>query len=160
MSIFVPGLDPVGSSDQRKELLIQSIWVTLRNPLGIGIGNFPVVGVRSLETHNSFTQVSSELGWLAFIAYLILLISPLRKLGAIERQMFAEKDFSWIYYLSIGVQASIIAYMVSSFFGPVAYQWYIYYPIAYAVCLRRIYQIDQVEKGIEIGKESSLLAKA
>ncbi len=156
LSIFYPELDQVGSSDQRMELLKQSILVTLRNPFGIGIGNFPIVGVRNLETHNAYTQVSSELGWLALVAYVILMVSPLRKLAAIERQMFAAEDFSWIYYLSIGLQASIAGYMVSSFFGPVAYNWFVYYPIAYAICLRRIYQIGQAEKGIEIENPGSL----
>lgn len=157
LSIFIPALDPVGSSDQRMELLKQSILVSLRNPWGIGIGNFPVVGIHNLQTHNAYTQVSSELGLLSFAAYLILMISPIRKLGAIERQMFAAQEFSWVYYLSIGIQASIIGYMVSSFFGAVAYNWFVYYPIAYAVCLRRIYQISQAEKGVFIEKETGLM---
>ncbi len=147
LSIFIPSLDKAGSADQRRELLIQSFWVTLRNPQGIGYGNFPVIGLDNKETHNAFTQVSSELGWLAFAAYLTLMISPLRKLGAIERQMFAREDFSWIYYMSIGIQASIAGYMVASFFGPVAYQWYVYYPVAYAICLRRIYQVEIEKEG-------------
>lgn len=139
LSIFIPALDPVGSSDQRKELLIRSIVVTLRNPWGIGIGNFPIVGIRNLVTHNSFTQVSSELGVLGLAAYLIFLISPFRKLGAIERTLFAKEDYNWFYYLSIGLQASIIAFMFSSFFVSVAYIWFVYYIIAYAVAFRRIY---------------------
>jgi len=155
LSIFIPSLDQVSSSDQRRELLIQSIWITLRHPLGVGIGNFPLYGIRNLETHNAYTQVSSELGWLALIVYMILLVSPLRKLGAIERQMFAREDFSWIYYLSIGVQVSIIAYMISSFFSASAYSWFVYYPIAYAVCLRRIYQHEQAEKGIPAEETTS-----
>jgi hypothetical protein len=154
LSIFIPGLDPVGSSDQRRDLLIQSLWATLYNPQGLGIGNFPVISIRNLETHNAYTQISSELGWLAILAYMILLISPLRKLGAIERRMFAREEFSWVYYLAIGVQASIVGYMVSSFFGPVAYQWYVYYPIAFAICLRRIYQTGQAEKGNPSAEES------
>jgi len=155
LSIFVSSLDPVGSSDLRTEVLIQSIWVTLRNPLGIGIGNFPVFQTMNLETHNAFTQISSEIGWVALVAYVILMVSPLRKLAVIERQMVRSEDFSWIYYLSIGVQTSIVTYMVSSFFVPVAYNWYVYYLIAYAVCLRRIYQIGMAEKETETGKESS-----
>lgn len=142
-SIFIPALDPVGSSDQRKELLERSIQVTLRNPLGIGLGCFPIVGVRNLQTHNAFTQVSSELGWLGLFAYVTFLISPFRKLAAMERQLYAAKDTNWMYYLTIGLQASIIGYMVSSFFVSVAYQWFVYFPIAYAVCLRRIYKVQQ-----------------
>ncbi len=143
LSIFIPSLDPVGSSDQRTELLIRSVLVTLRNPLGIGIGNFEIVGTHNLGTHNAFTQVSSELGWLAFAAYLIILLSPIRKLDLMERQLFKKGDNSWLYYVSIGVQASIAGYFVSSFFSSVAYNWYVYYPVAYAIGLRRIYQIGQ-----------------
>lgn len=157
LSIFIPGLDPAGSSDQRTELLIGSIWVTLRNPFGIGIGNSPIVGVHELGTHNAYTQVSTELGILAFIAYLILLISPLLKLSSMERLDFARDRSTWIYWLAIGLQASIAGYMVSSFFSSVAYQWYVYYPISCAIGMRRIYQLAEpdretvkdVRKGLE-----------
>ncbi|CAN5626371.1 hypothetical protein BH20ACI4_BH20ACI4_28490 [soil metagenome] len=143
LSIFIPGLDPVGSSDQRKELLERSILVTLRNPWGIGIGNFPIVGIHHLVSHNAYTQVSSELGLLGLAAYLIFLISPFRKLGAIERTMHKENEHGWFYYLAIGLQAGIVAYMVSSFFASVAYNWFIYYLIAYAVAFRRVYGIEK-----------------
>ena len=143
LSIFIPGLDPVGSSDQRRELLQRSIIVTLRNPWGIGIGNFPIVGVHNLVTHNAFTQVSSEIGILGLAAYLIFMVSPFRKLGAIERTLSAKNEHDWFYYLSIGLQASIVGYMVSSFFVAVAYNWFIYYLIAYAVAFRRIYKIER-----------------
>ncbi len=145
LSIFIPSLDPVGSADQRTELLIKSIWVTLRNPAGIGIGNFEIVASHNLGTHNAYTQVSAELGWLAFAAYMVLLLSPFRKLGAIERQMFEKGELAWIYYLSIGIQASIAGFMACSFFSSVAYHWYVYYPIAYAIGMRRIYQLEREE---------------
>ena len=146
LSIFIPSLDPVGSSDQRRELLILSIIVTLRNPWGIGIGNFPIVGIRNLVTHNAFTQVSSELGVLGLAAYLIFIISPFRKLGAIERTLFANGEKDWFYYMSIGFQASIVGYLASSFFVAVAYNWFVYYLIAYVVAFRRVYK---TERGIE-----------
>lgn len=142
LSIFVPGLDAVGSSDQRQELLIRSIWTSIRNPWGIGLGNFPIVGVRNLQSHNAYTQVSSELGVIGLLAYLVFMISPFRKLGAIERKLFESDGLRWYYYLSIGLQASIIGYMVSSFFASVAYQWFIYYLIAYAVAFRRTYSLE------------------
>ncbi len=142
LSIFIPGLDPVGSSDQRKELLERSLLVTARNPWGIGIGNFPIVGIRNLQSHNAFTQVSAELGILGLIAYLVFMISPFRKLSAIERTLYEKEDANWFYYLAIGLQASIIGYMVSSFFASVAYNWFIYYLIAYAVAFRRIYSLE------------------
>ena len=153
LSIFIPGLDVVGSSDQRRELLERSLLVTARNPWGIGIGNFPLVGVRNLQTHNAFTQVSSELGILGFIAYLVFMVSPFRKLRAIERTLFDEGTADWFYYMAIGLQASIVGYMVSSFFASVAYNWFIYYLIAYAVAFRRIYSIEAIgERSMVNGK--------
>lgn len=142
LSIFLPGLDVVGSSDQRRNLLEQSLLVTARNPWGIGIGNFPIVGARNLQTHNAFTQISTEIGILGLIAYLVFMISPFRKLGAIERTLFDADRLGWFYYLSIGLQASIVGYMVSSFFASVAYNWFIYYLIGYAVAFRRIYAVE------------------
>ena len=62
----------------------------------------------------------------------------------------------WFYYLAIGLQASIVGYMVSSFFASVAYNWFIYYLIAYAVAFRRIYS---VEKRFEGGRKGRPLGK-
>lgn len=142
LSIFIPSLDPVGSADARREGLITSIIVTIRNPWGIGIGNSPVFGAHNLQTHNAFTQVSAELGVLGLAAYLVFIISPFRKLGAIERELYGNGRYGWFYLLSIGLQASIIGYMVSSFFASVAYNWFIYYLIAYAVAFRRVYALE------------------
>ncbi len=151
LSIFLPGLDPNGSADARRESLILSIIVTIRNPWGIGIGNFPIVGIHNLVSHNAFTQVSSELGLLGLAAYLVFMISPFRKLSAIERTLEAKREYNWFFYLSIGLQASIVGYWVSSFFGSVAYNWYIYYLIAYAVACRRVYQTEQKAAEAEKG---------
>jgi hypothetical protein len=79
---------------------------------------------------------------LGLAAYLVFMISPFRKLGAIERTVYREGETNWFYYLAIGLQASIVGYMVTSFFASVAYNWFIYYLIAYAVAFRRIYVIE------------------
>ena len=96
----------------------------------------------NLQWHNAYMQIASELSVFGLLVYLIFLISPLRKLGAIERTLFARGEYDWFYYMAIGLQASIIGYMVSSFFAAVAYGWFIYYLIAYAVAFRRIYSVE------------------
>ncbi len=159
LSIFIPGLDPVGSSDQRKGLFFRSIFVTLRNPWGIGMGNSPVMNDSNLQWHNAFMQVASELSILGLVVYLIFLVSPFRKLGAIERTLFARNELDWFYYLAIGLQASIVGFMVSSFFVSVAYNWFVYYLIAYAVAFRRIYQIEKNVKVEAASKSLSELGK-
>jgi O-antigen ligase len=143
-TIFSSESDLTGSSSQRTEILKRSIWVTLRYPLfGVGVGNFHYKSVHELVTHNAYTEVSSEMGIPALVIYIMLMVYPLRRLREIEKATMDLADKRRLHYWSIGIQASIIAYMVSSFFGAVAYQWYIYYLVGYAVALRRIFYLDQ-----------------
>jgi putative inorganic carbon (hco3(-)) transporter len=145
-SILNSAADFTGSSTQRTEILKRSIWVTLRYPLfGVGMGNFHYKSVQELVTHNAYTQVSSEMGIPALIVYLMLMIYPLRKLRRIEAETLDDPQRRKFHYWSIGVQASMIAYMASSFFASVAYQWYIYYLVGYAVAVRRLYYMEQVK---------------
>jgi putative inorganic carbon (hco3(-)) transporter len=156
VSIFIPSLDPVGSSGARSDALNRSIIATLRNPWGMGIGNSILYGVRNLQTHNAYTQVSSELGILGLFSYILLLISPLKALNKIENNLEGTDD-DWLFYLSIGLQASMVGYMISSFFASIAYTWFVYYLIGYMVALRRIYFIKQEKiEANEFGFKSNL----
>jgi putative inorganic carbon (HCO3(-)) transporter len=142
-SIFNPSLDAMGSSDMRREILYVSIWTALRHPLlGIGMGNFHIVSVRELVSHNAYTQVAAEMGIVALVCYTMFIVTPFRRLGLIARETFATRSNSRYHYLAVGLQASLLGYMVTSFFASVAYIWYVYYLVAYAVCLRRIYESD------------------
>lgn len=142
LSIFIPSLDPVGSADARRAELIRSIYVALRRPFfGIGMDNYMTqMSLRGLVTHNSYTQVAAEIGFVGLACYTLFIVKPLRKLGQIARETTGAKGDSRFYYLAIGLQASLIAYMVASFFLSVAFLWYVYYLVAYSVCLRRIYE--------------------
>lgn len=139
-TVFNSAADVTGSSTQRTAVLKRSFWVSLRYPLfGVGIGNFHHKSEHELATHNAYTQVSSEMGMGAFVVYLIFLIYPLRRLRLIEKQSYEKPEQRRFYYLSIGLQGALVGYMVASFFGAVAYQWYVYYLVGYAVCLHRLY---------------------
>jgi O-antigen ligase len=139
-TIFNSSADLTGSSSQRTEVLKRSVWVALRYPLfGVGIGNFRHKSPRNLETHNAYTQVGAELGIAAMVVYIMFLIHPLRRMRLIEKESSPDSDRRWFYYLSIGLQASLVGFMFASFFGAVAYQWYVYYLVGYAVCLHRLY---------------------
>ena len=143
-TIFDTASDLTGSSGQRRDILLRSILVALRYPIfGVGMGNFHFKSFRELPTHNAYTQVAAEMGLAAMIIYVMFIVRPLRKLRRIERESrAARRDSRFYYYLSIGLQASIVSYMISSFFGSVAYQFYVYYLVGYAVCLRRLYESD------------------
>jgi O-antigen ligase len=111
--------------------------------LGIGMGNYASeMSYRGLVTHNSYTQVAAEMGMAALVCYTMFVVKPLKKLGQIARETFEVRRNSHYYYLAVGLQASLIGYLVCSFFASVAYLWYVYYLVAYAVCLRRLYESE------------------
>ena len=135
------------SASQRTAILKRSIVVALRYPLfGVGVGNFHYRSIHELESHNAYTQVATEMGIGAMVAYILFMVHPLRKLRLIERELFDSRSQRHFYYLAIGLQTSLIAYMVASFFASVAYQWYVYYLVGYAIALRRIYYERELQQ--------------
>ena len=82
------------------------------------------------------------MGLLALGLFTVFIVAPLRKLAVIARQTFSARENSEFYYLALGLQASLLVFMVSSFFLSVAYAWNIYYLVGYAVCFRRIYESE------------------
>lgn len=158
-SIYDNSLD-TGSASARSALFWRSVYVSAANPVfGIGMQNFPIVGIRNQVSHNAYTQVASELGLAALVIYCLFIITPFKRLLRIERATdrtnHAERR---LHFLSIGLQASIVAYAVSSFFGSVAYNWYVYYLVGYALCLDRLYTMHAARTppgGEELGGEVS-----
>jgi O-antigen ligase len=109
------------------------------------MGNFHIVSLREQVSHNAYTQVSAELGLPALVLYVLLMWAALKRLRQIERETLSAERRSPFYYLAIGLQASLIGYMVSSFFASVAFLYYLYYPVGYAVCLHFMYQSSQAQ---------------
>ena len=144
-TIFDSASDLSGSSSQRTQVLKRSVLVALRYPLtGVGIGNFHHKSFQELGTHNAYTQVAAEIGIPAFVVYVMFLLYPLKRLRQVEKTAAEgkDKDSRWFYVMSVGLQGAIVGYMVSSFFGAVAYQWYVYYLVGYAVCLHRLFLVQ------------------
>ena len=142
-TIFDSASDLSGSSSQRTQVLKRSVIVALRYPLfGVGLGNFHHRSFQELGTHNAYTQVASEMGIPAAVVYVMFLLYSLKRLRQIEKETVGKKEHRRFYYMSIGLQGALIGYMVSSFFGAVAYQWYVYYLVGYAVCLHRLFLIQ------------------
>jgi O-antigen ligase len=129
------------SAVARLDDLKRSLFIAVRHPvLGVGMDNYILFSNANKASHNAYTQVASEMGVAATVFYVLFMIAPLKRLRNIERESADIKSRRRFYYLAIGLQASLVAYMVASFFASVAYLWYVYYLVAYSVCLRRIYQ--------------------
>jgi putative inorganic carbon (hco3(-)) transporter len=133
-----------GSAMTRTDDLKKSILVAVRHPLlGVGMDNYYLYSNTEHASHNAYTQVASELGLTAAAFYILFLITPIRQLRRIAQEDSEKGTRTKFFYLAIGLEASLIGYMVSSFFASVAFVWYAYYLVAYAICLRRLHDTER-----------------
>ena len=130
------------SADNRKYLLKEGIELTLTHPIfGVGMGVFtPAAAALSesrgehalwLVSHNSYVQVSSELGLVGFvlmIAVFGLSIVSLRKVDRLAR----EYALTEISSMSLCLLLSFIALMIHYFFDAAAYDLYL--PMGAGLC--------------------------
>ena len=141
-----------GSAIARADDLKRSIFVAAHHPVfGVGMDNYLAYSNNNLASHNAYTQVASELGLAALVLYVMFMITPLKQLRRIGREIGATGKRDRFFYLAAGLEASIIGYMVCSFFASVAYLWYVYYLVAYAVCVRRLYETRSDTRASAIG---------
>lgn len=135
-TITHPDADRTGSAQERREVLIQSIKITLEHPItGIGPGNFQWASGAFIGTHNIFTQVSSECGLPGLMFFLLMLHSTFRLTRASIGDDHLPRDLQLFVRAS---RMSIIVLLVGAFFYHCAYQFFTYFPIAYAVALRHM----------------------
>jgi hypothetical protein len=84
------------------------------------------------------------LGVIGFIAFLTIVIAPLRSLRRIERE--TAGDGPWPdpgkYIVSVCLQASFVALVIYGFFGSIQYDSYPYFLVALAVAFRRIHATE------------------
>lgn len=143
-----PGTEASGSARERKELLFQSLKVTVEHPLfGVGPGNFAVVSGVWRVTHNSYTQMSAEGGIPAFLFYALILWRGIANLRDIRRYSNGGRR---IQLFSMALEASLAAYLVGSFFASEAYQLFPYCLIAYTSALLLIVQRDRTVSSLRV----------
>jgi O-antigen ligase len=125
-----------GSALQRREMLRKSIDVTLQHPLfGVGPGNFTSINGSWKETHNNYTQLSSEGGIPALILFLIIVWRAFANLR--ETRRVGGKGSEEVLWAS-ALKASLLGFMVGSFFASVAYLLFPYFLLGYASILREV----------------------
>ena len=146
-TILHPEMDKTGSAQERQILLQRVVLVALRHSaIGVGMGNFHIYSFRELKSHNSYLEIWAELGLAGLVVYLTLIFASLGSLRRIQLETIRKHHSSnETYYLCVGLQATFAAYIVCGFFSSIQYQWYLYYPVAYTVALRRIYAFEALE---------------
>jgi hypothetical protein len=128
------------SGEIRWALIKRAFEVAGFNPirwmLGVGVGNFHIVSNFERAHHNSYLQVFNEVGLPAMIAYLAFMYSTARNSGRIAKAYDGVRGYRQVWLAAVMIEAALVAYAVGSFFASVAFLWYLYYPAAFAVCLK------------------------
>ncbi|HEY7181459.1 MAG TPA: O-antigen ligase family protein [Blastocatellia bacterium] len=151
-TILDPDADESGSAQQRIELLKRGLSLSLGHPIiGLGIGNFHIYSISEMVAHNGYLETSAELGTIGLLAYLVVILAPLVGLNRIEMQTIKSRAGGDLdaKYLSVGLQAALIAYAINSFFLSIQYLWYLYYAAGFAVALRLIYAAEKASQANE-----------
>jgi O-antigen ligase len=121
------------SAQSRKMLLRHSLIFTIRHPLfGVGPGMFPVaddsyskaIGLNKgtwLGTHNSYTQVSSELGIPAFLFFVAALAMALKGPHSIYRRTRGDPRLEDMGNAALALHYCLVIYAVTVLFEHIAY---------------------------------------
>jgi hypothetical protein len=142
------------STQSRKVLLLKSLKFTAQHPFfGVGPGMFAVAddtdskaaGLRKggwLGTHNSYTQVSSELGIPALLFYVAAMFFALRDTNRVYKQCRGEPRLDAMANTAIGLNYALIVFAVTILFEHIAYT--VMLPVfgAFAAALLRTAQVE------------------
>jgi O-antigen ligase len=122
------------SSRMRQQKLMESIELTLRNPIfGVGMGVFMPASVEIAKesgakvdwevSHNSYTQVSSELGFPGILLLLTIYVTAWRQLWQIDRAAKrSERDD--IRRLAFALRVALVILCIHFCFDSMAYVFY------------------------------------
>jgi hypothetical protein len=142
------------STQSRKLLLRHSLIFTARHPLfGVGAGMFPVaddsyskeIGFRKgtwLGTHNSYTQVSSELGIPAFLFFVSAIAMALKGSYSIYKRTRGDPRLEDMGNAALALHYCLIIYAITVLFEHIAYT--IMLPVfgGLAACLVRTAEVE------------------
>jgi putative inorganic carbon (HCO3(-)) transporter len=145
--IFNPSVDPLdlGSAAARRELLKESIEITLTHPIfGIGPGDFASKTQLWHVTHNTYTQLSSEAGIPALILFLLILRQVFRNLRDIRKTERYRTDPE-VRIFTGALRASFAGYLLGAFFASYGYELFIYALVAFTGVLYQVCQDRPVE---------------
>ena len=123
-------VDAAGSSEARLELLMDSVHLTFSHPFfGVGPGNFQVaqndLAIRRGEpyglwhvTHNTYTELSSEMGFTGVLIYIAFLVQCWKVLSSIIRRKYVSKD---VRVMAKTLQAAFLVMVTVAFFESFGY---------------------------------------
>lgn len=148
------GTDAIASGESRQYLLQKSLLFTVQHPLlGVGPGQFinhEGLGAKAQgykgawhETHNAYTQISSEVGIPAVLLFIGALLSTFHLLSGTLKQARARPPSRQNAMIAAGAFCALIAVVAfcsSSFFLSLGYRFYFPALTGIAIVLNRAAQ--------------------
>ena len=130
--------EAIVSTDARRYLLRKSIEYTLENPIfGVGLAQFgayegernKIIGDHGMwhDTHNTYTQVSSECGIPAAVIYIAAIVSTFLMTNRVYRQAGLRPECEDIRVATFCIMLSITAYCAGILF--VNFGYFLYLPL-------------------------------
>lgn len=145
-------LSAYGSAQQRDMLLKKSIAMTFEHPIfGLGPGNFEVASGVWRVTHNTYTQISSEIGLPGFILYMMIVVCSWRNLRRAKRLMQGQTELK---LFTVAIHASLAAFLIGSFFASEGYQYFTYFLFIYTTAIYQIAKL-QNQKRIFVSRQQA-----
>jgi O-antigen ligase len=156
-SIFlgnIEGSQDKGSLEARKQLLVDSLKITMQHPLfGVGPGSFQAVSGTWQPSHNTYTGLSSEAGLPALILFTVVMGLSLRKTKKLQKLPGYQADENIRLWTS-ALRAGMAAYMVGAIFATTEYTLFEYFIVGYICVLYKIASapLDQIETTPKVGE--------
>lgn len=146
------------SEEERLGLLKRAIHYTLENPLvGLGLGNFAVASGTELGgpnawlgTHNTFAEISSEAGVPALVLFVSLLWTAVYRMQALSQATGRSPESVELTLMARATLVSLLSFVFGAFFAHLSYDYFLYYPVAFAV------GVQQIVRGIQAPSSSVL----
>lgn len=146
----------VASVASRRELFVQSVRFTIQNPVfGVGPGTFQhasvmetkAEGLRGMwrQTHNMYTQISSECGLPGFALYFGVVFVLFRRFRSLRKMCGDDPRFDEVRKLLLIFNTSFVSVLVTGAFSSVAYQMLVPAMIGIAAALHRA-GLQEVER--------------
>lgn len=152
--------DRTDSAQQRWAGMVDATKIVAAHPVigaGAGMDILALNEVRGdtwRHVHNIYLEYAVDLGIPGLLLFLLLYYRALKSASAARRLAAGRAEHARFYRLSEGIWIALIAFGVSAFFHPVAYEFYFYYFAGLAVAVGVI--AANIKDQVIIGKSAKL----
>lgn len=152
----------VMSEQERLGVLERAIHYSLENPFfGLGLGNFEVASGTELGkpeawlgAHNTFAEISSEAGIPSLVLFVALLWTAIRRMYMLGRKTLGDQQGFEVKLMARATLVSLLSFIFGAFFAHIGYEYFLYYPVAFAV------GVQNIARSIEATSNSAARAPA